>query len=160
MIKHALVAAILVMGSLFGFSDSSAATDAHTSSFHIAAKEVAKWKSPPTSAPPVPSTTIPLSHIPPKRASRAPRVVTAASLVVDATNVDAKMWIYMHESGNDPTRHNASGCRGLGQACPGSKLPCSDTDYACQDAWFTNYMTSRYGTWERAKSYWVAHGWW
>lgn len=72
---------------------------------------------------------------------------------------DAKMFIYMHESGNRTSAVNASGCRGLGQACPGSKLPCGD-DYACQDAWFTQYMQNRYGTWENAKAFWLAHNWW
>lgn len=69
---------------------------------------------------------------------------------------DAKMFIYAHESGNDPTAVNKDGCRGLGQACPGSKLPCKAKEYACQDVWFTNYMKDRYGTWEKAKAHWLA----
>lgn len=71
----------------------------------------------------------------------------------------AKMFIYMHESGNNPSSVNASGCRGLGQACPGSKLPCGD-DYTCQDAYFTNYMLGRYGSWENARAFWLANSWW
>lgn len=73
---------------------------------------------------------------------------------VDTSN-EAKMFIYHKESGNDPAAVNASGCRGLGQACPGSKLPCG-IDYACQDQWFTNYMLERYGSWEKAKAHWEA----
>lgn len=69
------------------------------------------------------------------------------------------MFIYMHESGNNPAAVNSSGCRGLGQACPGSKLPCG-ADYACQDAFFTNYMLNRYGSWENAKAFWLSHNWW
>lgn len=72
----------------------------------------------------------------------------------------AKAYIYQHESGNNPAAVNSIGCRGLGQACPGSKLPCSNTDYACQDAWFTNYAISRYGSWEKAYSFWIVHRWW
>ena len=76
---------------------------------------------------------------------------------IDCKNqTTAKAFIYCHESGNRPNAVNAGGCRGLGQACPGSKLPCSSTDYACQDAWFTDYMKKRYGTWERAKAHWQA----
>lgn len=67
----------------------------------------------------------------------------------------AKDFIYMHESGCNPGAVNGGGCRGLGQACPGTKLPCGN-DYACQDAWFTNYMQQRYGTWEAAKAHWQA----
>lgn len=29
-----------------------------------------------------------------------------------------------------------------------------------QDAWFTSYMQGRYGTWENAKTFWLAHNWW
>lgn len=82
----------------------------------------------------------------------------------------AKMFIYNHESGNNPAARNGAGCRGLGQACPGSKLPCSDSDYACQDSWFTSYMVGRYSTWENARAIWISRatrcgndwcdGWW
>lgn len=71
----------------------------------------------------------------------------------------AKAFIYQHESGNNPSAVNSIGCRGLGQACPGSKLPCG-ADYACQDAWFTNYAMTRYGSWEAAYQFWLQHSWW
>lgn len=70
-----------------------------------------------------------------------------------------KAFIYQHESGNNPNAVNSIGCRGLGQACPGSKLPC-DADYACQDAYFTNYMLNRYGSWANARAFWEANRWW
>ncbi|NDC95569.1 hypothetical protein EBZ38_12695 [bacterium] len=73
---------------------------------------------------------------------------------------EAKAFIYMHESSNNPAAVNSIGCRGLGQACPGSKLPCSSSDYACQDAWFTNYMLQRYGSWNNARAFWIANNWW
>jgi len=72
----------------------------------------------------------------------------------------AKAFIYQKESGNNPAAVNSIGCRGLGQACPGSKLPCSNTDYACQDAWFTNYVMQRYGSWEKAYQFWLQNHWW
>ena len=74
-----------------------------------------------------------------------------------------KLYIYNHESGNNPARYNSSGCLGLGQACPASKLlaVCPViTDYACQDAFFTNYALARYGSWEAALAFWQAHRWW
>lgn len=73
---------------------------------------------------------------------------------------DPKAFVYWCESGNNPASVNKGGCRGLGQACPGSKLPCSSSDYPCQDAWFTSYMVSRYGSWDKAKAFWIAHNWW
>lgn len=70
-----------------------------------------------------------------------------------------KAFIYQHESGNRTTAVNSIGCRGLGQACPGSKLPCGD-DYACQDAFFTKYAMDRYGSWANARKFWEANRWW
>lgn len=70
-----------------------------------------------------------------------------------------KDYIYMRESGNRTTAINEIGCRGLGQACPGTKLPCGD-DYACQDAWFTQYAMQRYGSWSNARAFWDKNRWW
>jgi len=94
------------------------------------------------------------------RQLKTPSVSNVAYAQPVSDGGDAKMFIYNKESGNNPAAVNSSGCRGLGQACPGSKLPCSNTDYACQDAFFTNYMASRYGTWENAKAFWLGHSWW
>jgi hypothetical protein len=73
-----------------------------------------------------------------------------------------KSYIYMHESGNNPKRWNSSGCVGLGQACPASKLQavCPTLSYACEDAWFSNYAISRYGSWAGAYKFWIANHWW
>jgi len=74
---------------------------------------------------------------------------------------DAKMFIYLKESGNNPNAVNkSSGACGLAQALPCSKMNCSLGDYACQDAWATNYMQNRYGTWENAKAFWERNRWW
>lgn len=87
----------------------------------------------------------------------APTVtVTEAAPTATPTEAEAKAFIYMKESGNNPAAVNSSGCRGLGQACPGSKLPCTDYDYQCQDNFFTSYMQNRYGSWQAAKSHWLA----
>lgn len=86
---------------------------------------------------------------------------TAVAEVYSLPAEKAKAFIYMHESGNNPHAINASsGACGLGQALPCSKLPCSLDDYACQDNWFTNYAVQRYGSWEAAYNFWVAHNWW
>lgn len=68
-------------------------------------------------------------------------------------------YIYQHESGCNLSAVNSIGCRGIGQACPGSKLPCA-ADYACQNAWFSNYAMQRYGSWEAAYYFWLNNHWW
>lgn len=72
-----------------------------------------------------------------------------------------KAFIYDHESGNNPAAINPqSGACGLGQALPCSKLPCSLSDYPCQDAWFSSYAVTTYGSWAGAYDFWLAHSWW
>jgi len=68
--------------------------------------------------------------------------------------------IYRLESGCRTGAYNELGCRGLGQACPGSKLPCSDSDWSCQDAWFRNYAVERYGSIYNAYVFRINHNWW
>jgi len=70
-----------------------------------------------------------------------------------------KDFIYYKESTCNPRAVNSIGCRGIAQACPGSKLPCGD-DFACQDAWFSNYAIQRYGSWENAYNWWLQNHWW
>lgn len=69
-------------------------------------------------------------------------------------------FIYQRESGCRTWAYNAGGCRGLGQACPGSKLPCNDDDFACQHEWFEGYALGRYGSWEAAYAFWLRNHWW
>lgn len=92
-------------------------------------------------------------------AEQAVNAVTRTQTAYASSCGDAKSCIYHHESGNNPNAVNSIGCRGLGQACPGTKLPCGN-DYACQDAWFTQYMKDRYGTWENAWAVWQNNHWW
>ena len=80
---------------------------------------------------------------------------------------EAKMYIYKHESGNRPNAVSSNGCIGLGQACPfGAKprlvreCPNWQTDYACQDKYWTYYATSKYGGWIQAYAYWLRNRSW
>lgn len=70
-------------------------------------------------------------------------------------------FIYMHESGCQTHNPNGSGCDGIGQACPSSKVigPCG-YDYACQNAWFTAYANRTYGGWAKAYQFWLSNRWW
>lgn len=69
-------------------------------------------------------------------------------------------YIYQRESGCNLASVNGSGCAGIGQACPGSKMGCSLTDAPCQLAYFEAYALGRYGSWEAAYQFWQSHGWW
>lgn len=70
-------------------------------------------------------------------------------------------YIISRESNWNPAAHNAGGCLGLGQACPGGKLTavCSLDDAVCQLRYFTNYA-ERYGGWGGAYSFWLSHHYW
>lgn len=81
------------------------------------------------------------------------------SVVPNCGDNSYAQYIYQHESGCNLNAVNSGGCRGIGQACPGSKLPCG-ADYACQNAWFSNYAVQRYGSWENAYYFWVANHYW
>ncbi len=72
----------------------------------------------------------------------------------------AKVFIYSHESGNNPNATNSNGCYGLGQDCNGRVRSLCGADYACQDSFFTNYAMSRYGSWANAQAFWLSHHWW
>ena len=70
-------------------------------------------------------------------------------------------YIYAKESTCDIGAVNKiSGACGIGQALPCSKLTCSLYDYKCQNKWFNDYAKRRYGSWEKAYNWWVAHDWW
>lgn len=71
----------------------------------------------------------------------------------------AKLQMYLKESGCRLDATNPGGCYGLGQDCNNvlaSACPNWRTDFACQDTFWENYMSRRYGTWERALSHWLA----
>lgn len=91
----------------------------------------------------------------------AAQQVAYVAPVYASSCVDAKSCIYMHESGNNPGAVNASsGACGLGQALPCSKMGCSLSDYACEDAFFDRYAISVYGSWNNAWAFWQSHSWW
>lgn len=72
-------------------------------------------------------------------------------------------YIISHESRWRLDARNSSGCLGLGQACPGSKLINACPEYAndpiCQLRFFTNYVNGRYGSWNGAYNFWVVNHW-
>lgn len=69
-------------------------------------------------------------------------------------------FIYSHESGCDSNKWNSSGCYGIGQSCPASKIAHCGSDYSCQNAFFTNYANKAYGGWAGAYAFWIRNHWW
>lgn len=100
-----------------------------------------------------------------KLAAEKLNAASTASVVASAagscnTGNQYKDYIYMKESSCNPAAVNSIGCRGIAQACPGEKLPCSSSDFDCQDRWFTQYAMNRYGSWEAAYAFWLNNHWW
>jgi len=99
-------------------------------------------------------------------ATIAPEQETVVTEPLKHTSEDeAKAYIYFKESTNRLDAVNASsGACGIGQSLPCSKLandcPSWQTDYACQDNWFTGYMERRYSTWSNAQAFHIENGWW
>lgn len=71
-----------------------------------------------------------------------------------------KDFIYYKESTCNPKAVNPIGCKGIGQACPASKIAHCGDNFACQDEWFSNYAVQRYGSWENAYNFWIRNNWW
>jgi uncharacterized protein YabE (DUF348 family) len=88
-------------------------------------------------------------------------VVRAGISAADYMYVD---YIIEHESRWNSAAVNSSGCAGLGQACPGSKLArvCANwqSDPICQLRFFDNYAQNRYGSWYNAYIFKRNNGWW
>lgn len=85
---------------------------------------------------------------------------TASAAVSNCGDNEYARYIYMKESGCRTTARNPQGCYGIGQSCPASKIAHCGSDYACQNAWFTGYAISRYGSWQKAYQFWLANHWW
>ena len=109
--------------------------------------------------PQAPAPTAPVAATVVAAAAR-PTVGTSVQASYPVSANAAKAFIYAHESGNNPNATNPNGCYGLGQDCNGRVRALCGADYACQDAYFTNYAMSRYGSWENALAFWQAHHWW
>jgi len=85
------------------------------------------------------------------------------SIVSNCGDNEYANFIYMHESGCSLTSVNSIGCVGIGQSCGGgleSACPNWQTDYACQNSYFSQYANSRYGGWSGAYGFWVSAHWW
>lgn len=81
-----------------------------------------------------------------------------ASAATPCGDNEYAQFIYMHESGCRVNAVNSIGCKGIGQRC--GDWNCGLEDYACQNAWFTNYANTRYNGWYNAYLFWQKNHWW
>lgn len=89
-------------------------------------------------------------------------VMAAAGISVkDYAYVD---YIFSHESHWNTAAISSTGKYvGLGQTTRANlsgTCPNWETDAVCQARWFSNYATSRYGSWEGAYNKWLRSHWW
>lgn len=86
-------------------------------------------------------------------------VETPQPVYAPVSEDEAKNFIYQHESSGRLDAMNSRGCIGLGQDCNGALVndcPNWRTDFACQDAFWERYMSARYGSWEKARQFWLS----
>lgn len=99
-------------------------------------------------------------------ATETPAPVSGSGFMTNCGDNEYAAYIYGMESGGLVPGHcdtgavNYLGCTGIGQSCPASKIAHCGVDYACQNAWFSNYAIERYGSWAAAYAYHKANGWW
>jgi len=84
----------------------------------------------------------------------------AAPQSVWTDNAARNTIIRLESSGNPYAVNKSSGAVGLYQCLPTVHACPSLGDVAGQHRWGSNYMTSRYGTWENALAFWRTNGWW
>jgi hypothetical protein len=97
----------------------------------------------------------------------AKKAAEEAKAAYSQAEAEAKAYIYEHESNNKLTAVNEYGCIGLGQDCscygkgpacvPDLVQSCPDwrTNRECQDEFWEDYMSYRYGSWQNAKAHWT-----
>ncbi len=72
---------------------------------------------------------------------------------------EAKEFIFFKESSNQLDAVNPHGCKGLGQDCNNvlhEACPNWQEDRNCQESFWQDYMSRRYGSWQKAKAHWLA----
>ncbi len=82
---------------------------------------------------------------------------------ISASDYGYVNFVISHESNWNVGSLNGSGCAGLGQACPGSKLAAACPGWqgnpVCQLKFFSGY-SSRYGGWGGSYNFWLSHHYW
>lgn len=109
-----------------------------------------------TTAAPVAQTTTPVATTQTAAPVQAATVTPAATTTTSTTTSSSKEWIAQKESGGSYTATN-------GQLIGRYQLSASylngDYSAANQEKVADQYVTSRYGSWDAAKSFWLSNGW-
>lgn len=87
-------------------------------------------------------------------ATPAPAKAAPATTTTDSSS--AKAWIANKESGGSYTARNG---QYVGKYQLSSSYLNGDYSAANQEKVANNYVSSRYGSWEAAKSFWLSNGW-
>lgn len=84
---------------------------------------------------------------------------------VNSKDYNSVDFIISHESSwNEKAVNESSGAYGLCQALPATKLSSTGDDWktnpVTQMKWCDNYAKERYGSWQKAESFWRENEWW
>ena len=107
-------------------------------------------------AAPVQQATAPAAQAPAQPAAPVQKAAAPATSSVSGSDAAAKDWIAGRESGGN---YGAQNGQFVGKYQLSASYLNGDYSAANQERVVDNYVTSRYGSWSGAQSFWQSHGW-
>ncbi|POH15274.1 hypothetical protein BGL41_05885 [Fructilactobacillus sanfranciscensis] len=107
-------------------------------------------------AAPVQQATAPAAQAPAQPAAPVQQAAAPATSSVSGSDAAAKDWIAGRESGGN---YGAQNGQYVGKYQLSASYLNGDYSAANQERVADNYVTSRYGSWSGAQSFWQSHGW-
>ena len=105
---------------------------------------------------PVQQATAPAAQAPAQPAAPVQKAAAPATSSVSGSDAAAKDWIAGRESGGN---YGAQNDQFVGKYQLSASYLNGDYSAANQERVADNYVTSRYGSWSGAQSFWQSHGW-
>ena len=105
---------------------------------------------------PVQQSTAPAAQAPAQPAAPVQQATAPATSSVSGSDAAAKDWIAGRESGGN---YGAQNGQFVGKYQLSASYLNGDYSAANQERVADNYVTSRYGSWSGAQSFWQSHGW-
>ena len=105
---------------------------------------------------PVQQATAPAAQAPTQPAAPVQQAAAPATSSVSGSDAAAKDWIAGRESGGN---YGAQNGQFVGKYQLSASYLNGDYSAANQERVADNYVTSRYGSWSGAQSFWQSHGW-
>ena len=105
---------------------------------------------------PVQQATAPAAQAPAQPAAPVQKAAAPATSSVSSSDAAAKDWIAGRESGGN---YGAQNGQYVGKYQLSASYLNGDYSAANQERVADNYVTSRYGSWSGAQSFWQSHGW-